>query len=180
MAFIMHSLSWLATNGTAAIVCFPGIMYRGGKEQKIRKYLVDNNYVDCIIQLPDNLFFGTTIITCIMVLKKSKTSNDILFIDASKEFVKLANNNKLTQENISNIISLYCDRKDVDYVTKVVSNQQIRDMKYKLSVTNYVDQEDNREIVDINSLNEEIHRIVSQENELRDKIDQIIKDIESD
>jgi len=180
MAFIMHSLSWLATNGTAAIVCFPGIMYRGGKEQKIRKYLVDNNYVDCIIQLPDNLFFGTTIITCIMVLKKSKTTNDILFIDASKEFVKLANNNKLTQDNISNIISLYCDRKDVEYVSKVVPNQQVRDKKYKLSVSQYVELENIREEIDIRELNIEIERIVNRENDLREQICQFIRETESD
>lgn len=103
MAFIMHSLAWLASNGTAAIVCFPGIMYRGGAEQKIRKYLVDNNYVDCIIQLPSNLFFGTSIATCIMVMKKNKTDNKTLFIDATKECVKVTNNNKLTPENIDKI-----------------------------------------------------------------------------
>ena len=107
MAFIMHSLSWLATNGVASIVCFPGIMYRGGAEQKIRKYLIDNNFIDCIIQLPDNLFFGTSIATCIMVLKKSKSENKTLFIDASKECVKVTNNNKLSDENIENIVSVY-------------------------------------------------------------------------
>ena len=97
----MHSLSWLATNGTAAIVCFPGIMYRGGAEKKIRQYLIDNNFIDCIIQLPSNLFFGTSIATCIMVLKRSKSDNRTLFIDASNEFVKVTNNNKLTDENIT-------------------------------------------------------------------------------
>ena len=112
LAFIMHSLAWLATNGVAAIVCFPGVMYRGGAEQKIRKYLIDNNYVECIIQLPDNLFFGTSIATCIMVLKKSKTENSTLFLDASKECVKVTNNNKLTEENIQNILKAYKERKD--------------------------------------------------------------------
>ena len=106
LAFIMHSLSWLATNGTAAIVCFPGVMYRGGAEQKIRKYLIDNNFVDCVIQLPDNLFYGTSIATCIMVLKKSKQENNTLFIDASKEYVKVTNSNKLTVSNIAHIIEL--------------------------------------------------------------------------
>lgn len=101
LAFIMHSLSWLSTNGTAAIVCFPGVMYRGGAEQKIRKYLIDNNFVDCVIQLPDNLFYGTSIATCIMVLKKSKQENNTLFIDASKEYVKVTNSNKLTVSNIA-------------------------------------------------------------------------------
>src|SRR5665647_2492325 len=105
LAFIMHSLSWLATNGTAAIVCFPGILYRGGAEQKIRKYLIDNNFVDCVIQLPGNLFFGTNIATCIMVLKKSKSENSTLFIDASREFIKITNNNKLTDDNIAKIIA---------------------------------------------------------------------------
>ena len=105
MAFIMHSLSWLASNGTAAIVCFPGIMYRGGAEKKIRKYLVENNFIDCIIQLPSNLFYGTSIATCIMVLKKSKTDNKVLFIDATKECVKVTNNNKLTGDNITSIVS---------------------------------------------------------------------------
>jgi type I restriction enzyme M protein len=113
LAFIMHSLSWLATNGTAAIVCFPGVMYRGGAEKKIRQYLIDNNYIDCIIQLPDNLFYGTSIATCIMVLKKSKSENSTLFIDASKEFVKVTNNNKLTQENIETILNAFKDRKDM-------------------------------------------------------------------
>ena len=103
LAFIMHSLAWLATNGAAAIVCFPGIMYRGGAEKKIRQHLIDNNYVDCVIQLPDNLFFGTSIATCIMVLKKSKKDNSTLFIDASKECVKITNNNKLTPQNIQHL-----------------------------------------------------------------------------
>ena len=110
MAFIMHSLAWLASNGTAAIVCFPGIMYRGGAEQKIRKYLVDNNFIDCIIQLPSNLFFGTSIATCIMVLKKGKTDNKVLFIDASSECVKVTNNNKLTPENINKIVDTFAQR----------------------------------------------------------------------
>ena len=114
MAFIMHSLSWLAANGTAAIVCFPGIMYRGGAEQKIRKYLVENNYVDCIIQLPGNLFFGTSIATCIMVMKKNKTDNDVLFIDATKECIKVTNNNKLTEENINEFGRLDELKKTVD------------------------------------------------------------------
>lgn len=107
MAFIMHSLSWLASNGTAAIVCFPGIMYRSGAEQKIRKYLVDNNYVDCIIQLPGNLFFGTSIATCIMVMKKNKNDNKTLFIDAANECFKVTNNNKLTPENIERIVDTF-------------------------------------------------------------------------
>lgn len=154
MAFIMHSLSWLTTNGTAAIVCFPGIMYRGGAEKKIRQYLIDNNYMDCIIQLPDNLFYGTSIATCIMVLKKSKSSNDTLFIDASKECVKVTNNNKLTQDNIAKIVSLFSDRCNLQYVARLVPNQEIKDNEYNLSVSQYVEQEDTREIIDINQLND--------------------------
>lgn len=177
MAFIMHSLSWLAPNGTAAIVCFPGIMYRAGKELKIRKYLIDNNYVDCVIQLPDNLFYGTSIATCIMVLKKSKSSNDTLFIDSSKEFIKVTNSNKLTEDHISKIVGIFSDRKDVQYVAKIIPNQQIKDNDYNLSVSQYVEQEDTREIIDIKELNAEIERIVARENELRTQINQIIKQL---
>lgn len=180
LAFIMHSLSWLSTNGVASIVCFPGIFYRGGAEQKIRKYLVDNNYVDCVIQLPDNLFFGTSIATCIMVLKKSKPDSSVLFIDASKEFLKVTNNNKLTPENISNVVKAFTDRVDVDHFVKVVSYESIKENGYNLSVSTYVEKEDTREVVDIVKLNSEIDEIVSKENKLREEIDRIIKEIESD
>ncbi len=112
LAFIMHALAWLATNGTASIVCFPGIMYRGGAEKKIRQYLIDNNFIDCVIQLPSNLFYGTSIATCIMVLKKNKQDNQTLFIDASKEFVKVTNNNKLTDENIRKIVDAFASREN--------------------------------------------------------------------
>jgi type I restriction enzyme M protein len=125
LAFIMHSLAWLANNGAAAIVCFPGVMYRGGAEQKIRKYLIDNNFVDCIIQLPDNLFFGTSIATCIMVLKKNKSENSTLFIDASKECVKVTNNNKLTDENISKIVEAFTERADKEYFCRLVRLEEI-------------------------------------------------------
>ena len=178
MAFIMHSLSWLATNGTAAIVCFPGIMYRGGAEKKIRQYLVDNNYVDCIIQLPDNLFYGTSIATCIMVLKKSKPSDETLFIDASKEFVKVTNNNKLTEENISRIVSIFTERKDLQYVARLIPNQEIKDKEFNLSVSQYVERKDDRELIDIKALNAELEAIVARENELRQQIDKIISEIE--
>ena len=177
-AFIMHSLSWLATNGTASIVCFPGIFYRGGAEQKIRRYLVDNNFIDCIIQLPDNLFFGTPIATCIMVLKKSKKDNNILFIDASKECVKVTNNNKLTDNNIANIVKIFTDRKDIDYVAKLVSNTEIEENDYNLSVSTYVEKEDTREKIDIVELNKQIEEIVAREQVLRDEIDKIVKEIE--
>ena len=180
LAFIMHSLSWLAVNGTAAIVCFPGIMYRGGAEQKIRKYLIENNYIDCIIQLPGNLFFGTSIATNIMVLKKSKSENSTLFIDASKECVKVTNNNKLTDENIENILNAYKKRGDIEYISKLVPNSVVAENDYNLSVSTYVEQEDTRERIDIKELNAEISKIVEREHVLRDAIDRIIAEIEVD
>lgn len=179
LAFIMHSLSWLSTNGTASIVCFPGIMYRGGAEQKIRKYMVDNNYVDCVIQLPSNLFFGTSIATCIMVLKKSKKDTGILFIDASNECVKATNNNKLTSENIQKIVETFIERKTVDHFTKLATYDEVKENEYNLSVSTYVEQEDTREKVDIKVLNAELEKIVARENELRTAIDNIIKEIEA-
>lgn len=178
LAFIMHSLAWLASNGTAAIVCFPGVMYRGGAEKKIRQYLIDNNYVDCIIQLPDNLFFGTSIATCIMVLKKAKKDNCTLFIDATRECVKVTNSNKLTEENIQHILNIFTDRKNAQYVSKLVANDDIAKADYNLSVSTYVEQEDTREKVDIVKLNAELARIVERENVLRAEIDRIIKEIE--
>lgn len=177
LAFIMHSLSWLATNGAAAIVCFPGIMYRGGAEQKIRKYLVDNNFVDAVIQLPDNLFYGTSIATCIMVLKKNKSENSTLFIDASKEFVKVTNSNKLTEENIERIMTYYADRKDVDHLVRLVPNSEVAEQGYNLSVSTYIEPEDTRPKVDIKELNAELKAIVAREQELREKIDRIISEI---
>lgn len=178
LAFIMHSLAWLATNGTAAIVCFPGIMYRGGAEKKIRKYLIDNNYVDCIIQLPDNLFFGTSIATCIMVLKKSKTDNSVLFIDASSEFEKVTNNNKLTPENIEKIVNEFVSRADVEFFSRSVPYSEIQENDFNLSVSTYVEKEDKREAIDIVKLNAEIREIVAREQALRDEIDRIIAEIE--
>ncbi|NLG81657.1 MAG: type I restriction-modification system subunit M [Bacilli bacterium] len=178
LAFILHSLSWLAPNGTAAIVCFPGVLYRGGAEQKIRQYLVDNNYIDCIIQLPDNLFYGTSIATCIMVLKKSKSDNKILFIDASKEFVKVTNSNKLTQDNIEKILNTFIDRKDINHFSRLVANNEIVDNDYNLSVSTYVEQEDTKEKIDIAALNEELKRIVARSQVLREDIDKIISEIE--
>lgn len=178
LAFIMHSLSWLATSGTAAIVCFPGVMYRRGAEQKIRKYLIDNNFIDCVIQLPDNLFFGTSIATCIMVLKKSKAENSTLFIDASKEFVKVTNSNKLMKKNIETILDAYTKKVDIDHFAKLVPNADIAEEDYNLSVSTYVEQEDTREIIDISVLNAEIKEIVAREQILRDEIDKIISEIE--
>lgn len=178
LAFIMHALSWLAPNGAAAIVCFPGIMYRGGAEQKIRRYLVDNNYVDCIIQLPANLFFGTTIATCIMVMKKGKQDNSILFIDASAQCVKATNNNRLTPENIDTIVETFTKREDVQYLCRLVPYDEVKAQGYNLSVSTYVEQEDKREKIDIVKLNAEIREIVTREQALREAIDRIITEIE--
>lgn len=178
MAFIMHALSWLANNGTAAIVCFPGIMYRGGAEQKIRKYLVDNNYVDCVIQLPANLFFGTPIATCIMVLKKGKKDSNVLFIDATEECIKVTNNNKLTEENIDSIVEWFEKRENVEHKSFLASYEEVVKNSYNLTVSVYVEAEDTREIIDINRLNAEIKEIVRKEESLRKEIDKIIAEIE--
>ena len=178
MAFIMHSLSWLATNGTAAIVCFPGIMYRGGAEKKIRKYLIENNYIDCIIQLPSNLFFGTSIATCIMVMKKSKADNAVLFIDATKECVKVTNNNKLTEANITAIVDAFTSREEKEHFAHLASFDEIKENDFNLSVSTYVEQEDTREVIDIKKLNAEIVEIVKREEVLRTEIDKIIAEIE--
>ena len=179
LAFIMHSLAWLAPNGVAAIVCFPDIMYRGGAEQKIRKYLVDNNNIDCIIQLPANLFFGTSIATCIMVLKKSRKDTGILFIDATNECVKVTNNNKLTDDNISKIVDAFTKREDAEHFCRLVPYEEVREQNYNLSVSTYVEQKDTREKVDIVKLNAEIREIVAREQVLRDEIDKIIAEIEN-
>ena len=178
LAFIMHSLAWLAPNGTAAIVCFPGVMYRGGKEQKIRKYLVDNNFVDCVIQLPENLFFGTQIATCIMVMKRGKQDNKILFIDASKQFVKVTNNNKLLPEHIDTIVDAFTKRQDIEYLCKLATYDEVKEQNYNLSVSTYVEQKDTREQIDIAKLNAVIKEIVAREQVLRDEIDKIIAEIE--
>jgi type I restriction enzyme M protein len=179
LAFTMHMLSWLSTSGTAAIVEFPGVLYRSGAEQKIRKYLIDNNYIDAVIQLPPDLFFGTSIATCVLVLKKSKKDNKTLFIDASKEFVRGGNKNKLSEENRKKILNSFIERKDVEYFTKVVDNNEIAENDYNIAVTSYVVAEDTREVVDIKELNKEIERIVKRQSELRTAIDEIVKNIES-
>ena len=178
MAFIMHSLSWLAPNGTAAIVCFPGIMYRGGAEKKIRKYLIDNNFVDCIIQLPSNLFFGTSIATCIMVLKKGKSDNTTIFIDATKECIKVTNNNRLTEDNLQKIVSAFTRREEIKHFSHVANYEEIAENDYNLSVSTYVEAEDTREVIDIKKLNAEMEEIVLREAELRDAIRNIIEEIE--
>ncbi len=178
LAFTMHMLSWLSTSGTAAIVEFPGVLYRGGAEGKIRKYLVDNNYVDAVIQLPPDLFFGTTVATCIIVLKKSKKDNKTLFIDASAEFVRGGNKNKLSETNRKKILDAFTTRQDAEYFAKLVDNKTIAENDYNIAVSSYVVAEDTHEAVDITELNEKIKNIVARQNELRIAIDEIVADIE--
>jgi len=178
LAFTMHMLSWLSASGTAAIVEFPGVLYRGGAEQKIRKYLIDNNYVDAVIQLPPDLFFGTGIATCIIVLKKSKKDNKTLFIDASAEFVRGGNKNKLTEENRAKILDAFVKREEIEHFAKLVDNKAIAENDYNISVSSYVDGKDAREVVDINELNQKIATIVARQSKLRRSIDEIVADIE--
>jgi type I restriction enzyme M protein len=178
LAFTMHMLSWLSTSGTAAIVEFPGVLYRGGAEQKIRKYLIDNNYIDAVIQLPPDLFFGTTIATCIIILKKSKSDNKTLFIDASAEFVRGGTKNKLSETNRAKILDAFTTRKDTEYFSKLVDNEKIAENDYNIAISSYVEQEDTREVIDIAKLNKEISQIVKKQSELRTAIDSIVADIE--
>jgi type I restriction enzyme M protein len=178
LAFTMHMLSWLSTIGTAAIVEFPGVLYRGGAEQKIRKYLVDNNYLDTVIQLPPDLFFGTSIATCIIVLKKSKKDNKTLFIDASAEFVRGGNKNKLTDENRAKILTAFTERTGSEHFATLVDNKAIAENDYNIAVSSYVAQRDTREVIDITELNAKIADIVARQNELRKAIDEIVADIE--
>jgi type I restriction enzyme M protein len=178
LAFTLHILSWLAVNGTAAIVEFPGVLYRGGAEQKIRQYLIDNNYVDTVIQLPPDLFFGTTIATCIIVLKKSKHDNATLFIDASSEFVRSGNKNRLTEIHQQKILDAFIARKDIDHFARLVNNGDIAENSYNIAVSSYVEQRDTSQAVDIKALNAEIARIVTRQAELRTQIDAIVADLE--
>ncbi|MCK4043182.1 type I restriction-modification system subunit M [Streptococcus suis] len=179
-AFIMHSLSYLSSKGRAAIVTFPGIFYRGGAEQKIRKYLVDGNFVEAVIQLPDNLFFGTSIATCILVLAKNKTRTDTLFIDASREFKKETNNNILTEDNIQNILDGFDKGEDKEYFVSVVSHDKIVESDYNLSVSTYVEKEDTREKIDIVQLNKDIAEAVKNIDRLRAEIDKIVEELSHD
>ena len=177
-AFIMHSLNHLSNRGRAAIVCFPGIFYRGGAEKTIRQYLVDNNFVEAVIALPDNLFFGTSIATTILVLAKNKLENKTLFIDASKEFKKETNNNVLTDDNIDHIVELFTNYQSVDYKAALVDNEVIgSEQDYNLSVSTYVEQEDTREKIDIDELNQEITETVAKIDYLRAEIDKIVEEL---
>jgi type I restriction enzyme M protein len=178
LAFTMHMLSWLAVNGTAAIVEFPGVLYRGGAEQKIRKYLIDNNYIDTVIQLPPDLFFGTTIATCIIVLKKSKMDNAVLFIDASAEFTRVGNKNRLTADHQQRILDAFANRKDEAHFTRLVPAAEIAENNYNISVSSYVEKEDTTEAIDISALNAKIAQIVARQSVLRTQIDAIVADLE--
>ncbi|SNS03611.1 type I restriction enzyme M protein [Methylobacillus rhizosphaerae] len=178
LAFTMHMLNWLAVNGTAAIVEFPGVMYRGGAEQKIRKYLIDNNYVDTVIQLPPDLFFGTTIGTCILVLKKSRKDSSVLFINASAEFKRAGNKNKLLPEHQQKILDEYTNRETIDHFSAVIPTEKIAENNYNLSVTSWVEAEDTREAIDITELNARIAGIVARQAELRTQIDAIVANLE--
>ena len=180
-AFVLHALSYLSGKGRAALVCFPGIFYRGGAEQKIRKYLVDNNFVETIISLAPNLFYGTSIAVNILVLSKHKTDTRTQFIDASGEkfFKKITNNNILENEHIEKIMEIFDSKKDVEYIAKSIDNKLIAENDYNLSVSSYVETKDNREKVDIKKLNAEISKTVENINALRADIDAIIKEIET-
>ena len=179
-AFVLHALSYLSSRGRAAIVCFPGIFYRGGAEQKIRKYLVDNNFVEAVISLAPNLFFGTSIAVNILVLSKHKTETKTQFIDASGEdyFKKETNNNILTEEHINAILDLFANKKDIDHVSKSVDNSEISLENYNLSVSTYVEAKDTREVIDIVELNAKIKKTVANIDRLRTEIDEIIAEIE--
>ncbi len=179
-AFVLHALSYLSSKGRAAIVCFPGIFYRGGAEQKIRKYLVDNNFVETVISLAPNLFFGTSISVNILVLSKHKTDTTTQFIDSSGEefFKKETNNNVLTDAHIEKIIDLFDKKEDVDNTAVSVDNKAIAENDYNLSVSSYVEAKDTREVIDIVQLNAEIAQTVERINTLRADIDLIIQEIE--
>lgn len=181
-AFVLHCLSYLSSKGRAAIVCFPGIFYRGGAEQKIRKYLVDNNYVETVISLAPNLFYGTSIAVNILVLSKSKKDSTTQFIDASGEsfFKKETNNNILTEEHIQEILRIFDTKKDIEYISKCVDNEKIAEENYNLSVNTYVEAKDTREFIDIKELNAKIKATVSNIDRLRIEIDKIVAEIEVD
>ncbi|QEN03376.1 type I restriction-modification system subunit M [Thiospirochaeta perfilievii] len=180
-AFVLHALSYLSSKGRAAIVCFPGIFYRGGAEQKIRKYLIDNNFVETVISLAPNLFYGTSIAVNILVLSKHKTENKTQFIDASGEefFKKETNNNVLTDDHIKGIMTIFDNKENKDYVAVSIDNSKIEENDYNLSVSSYVEAKDTREVIDITELNREISETVTKIDSLRTSIDSIIQEIEN-
>jgi type I restriction enzyme M protein len=179
-AFVMHILSWLSSNGSAAIVEFPGILYRGGAEQKIRQYLIDNNFIDSIIQLPSDLFFGNTISTVIMTLRKNKTDNKIFFVDASEEYERHGIKNKLMDKNIERILDSVRFKIDEEHFSRYVDVREIVERGYNLSVNTYIETEDLTEVIDIKELNASINQIVKRIDELRKSIDEIVTDLEGE
>ena len=176
----MHSLNHLSAKGRGAIICFPGIFYRKGAEKTIRQYFIDNNFIEAIIALPENLFFGTSIATCILVISKNKVDNKTLFIDATVEFKKATNNNILTTKNIEKILDKLKNKEDENYFAKLVTSQEIAENDYNLSVSTYVEKEDTREVIDIKALNQEIKETVAKIDQLRKDIDLIVRSIENE
>ena len=180
LAFTMHMLSWLSPKGTAAIVEFPGVLYRGGAEQKIRQYMIDNNFVDTVIQLPPDLFFGTSIATCILVLKKNKLDNNILFVDASEEYIRNTNKNKLSDENIDNIVNLLKERKSVENKSYLATYDEIKGNEYNISVNSYLKTNTDDSNIDIVEINKKLEEIVPRQFQIRKELEEIIKELEVD
>ena len=180
LAFTMHMLSWLSPKGTAAIVEFPGVLYRGGAEQKIRQYMIDNNFVDTVIQLPPDLFFGTSIATCILVLKKNKQDNNILFVDASEECVRNTNKNKLSDDNINNIIKLLKDRVSVDNKAYLATYDEIKDNDFNISVNSYLKANTEDTNIDIEEINKKLAEVVPRQQQIREELEKIIRELEVD
>ncbi len=180
LAFTMHMLSWLSPKGTAAIVEFPGVLYRGGAEQKIRQYMIDNNFVDTVIQLPQDLFFGTSIATCILVLKKNKSDNNILFVDASDEFTRNTNKNKLSDENINNIVDLLKDRKSIESKSYLATYDEVKENDYNLSVNSYLKTNTYYNNIDIEEVNKKLAEVVPRQQQIRTELEEIIKELEVD
>ena len=182
-AFVLHCLSYLSPKGRAAIVCFPGIFYRGGAEAKIRKYLVDGNYVESVISLAPNLFFGTSIAVNILVLAKNKTDNKTQFIDASELYKKQTNNNILTYDGENNHLEqnmkVFDSKEEIEHFSKYIDNEVIAENDYNLSVSSYVEAKDTSEIIDINKLNSDLKITVSKIDNLRSEIDKIVAEIEA-
>lgn len=178
LAFVLHCLSWLAVDGTAAILQFPGVLYRGGAEQTIRQYLIDNNFIDAVIQLPSNLFTATSVATCILVLKKAKRDNAILFIDAFAEFKRVGSKNVLTQAHQQKILNAYIVRKDITNFSRLVENSAVAAKGYDVYVQNYVSPKIEREVVDIDTLNGEIQHIWAQQVEAWTQLDDIVAGLE--
>ena len=180
LAFTMHMLSWLSPKGTAAIVEFPGVLYRGGAEQKIRQYMIDNNFVDTVIQLPPDLFFGTGIATCVLVLKKNKSDNSILFVDATEECIRNANKNKLTDKNIDTIVKLIKDRKNIDKKSYLATYDEVKEKDFNISVNSYLNNHKEETYIDIETINKKLSEIVPKQQQIRSELEEIIKELEAD